>query len=319
MTETITPDLETKFMVDPYLNWVKAEGALIHHGATLDLLSLDLRDWTRFGMKGAVCHVDGRCDFLTAFLFELSPHQQSVPQKHVYEEVFYALAGTGKTLITLSSGEVRHIEWGPKTLFAVPVNAKAQHTAGSAPARFVSLNNFRYLMGLYRNESFLFGNGSAMTKRQDAAVKSGLSVNTAAYPPSSDEMSAIALADMSLGVDLTALAPKSATLARRQMQGRHILGVDGIGYSLSFANVTSPILRTDWQHGTLSGLTGMQFHQHVNAGATPARFISVELGSHSSPMFRSRRAAYGDNKVYASGAAVIPKSEERAEILKFLP
>jgi hypothetical protein len=34
----------------------------------------------------------------------------------------------------------------------------------------------------------------------------------------------------------------------------------------------------------------------------------------SSPIFRSRRAAYGDTRVYASGAAVVPREEERAEI-----
>jgi hypothetical protein len=62
----------------------------------------------------------------------------------------------------------------------------------------------------------------------------------------------------------------------------------------------------------------MRFHQHFNAGAEPARFVSVELGSVASPMFRSRRAVYGDPDVYASGAAVVPRSEERAEVREAL-
>jgi hypothetical protein len=98
------------------------------------------------------------------------------------------------------------------------------------------------------------------------------------------------------------------------MQGRHIFGVDGAGFTLSFSNSASEILRTEWRHGILAGLKGMQFHQHFNAGTVPARFLSVELGSRSSPMFRSRRAIFGDDRVYASGAAIIPREDERSEV-----
>jgi hypothetical protein len=49
----------------------------------------------------------------------------------------------------------------------------------------------------------------------------------------------------------------------------------------------------------------MEFHQQANSGAAPAAFLRVELGSQASPLFRSRRAAYGDTEVYASGSAVM--------------
>ncbi len=314
MSETVTPDLDTKFMVDPYLNWVKAEGATIHEGAALDLLALAVAPWARFGMKGAVCHAEGRCDYLTAFLFALDAGQSSAPVRHTYEEVFYVLAGSGETLITLSDGHETTIEWGEKKLFAVPINATARHKAGPSGARFVALSDFRYLMGLYRNEAFLFDNPSPLHGRQKRAVDAGLIADPCSGTLSVDELSPLVLADLSVGVDLTALAPKSSTLARRQMQGRHILGVDGQGFSLSFSSQNSDIRRVDWRHGMLFGLKGMQFHQHFNAGSAPARFIAVELGSLSSPMFRSRRSTYGDASVYASGAAIIPRDEERPEV-----
>ena len=307
------PDLDTKFMVDPYLNWVKAEGAPIHEGAALDLLALDVKPWARFGMKGAVCHIDGRCDYLTAFLFALDAGQASAPVRHTYEDVFYVLSGNGETQITLSDGYEITIEWGEKKLFAVPINATARHKAGSSGARFVALSDFRYLMGLYRNEAFLFGNTSPLHGRQKRAVDAGLVVDPMQAPVSADELKPLALADLSVGVDLTTIGAKSSTLARRQMQGRHILGVDGQGFSLSFSNQTSDIRRVDWRHGMLFGLKGMQFHQHFNAGSAPARFVAVELGSQSSPMFRSRRSTFGDASVYASGAAIIPRDQERPE------
>ena len=308
------PDLDTKFMVDPYLNWVKAEGAPIYEGAALDLMALDVKPWARFGMKGAVCHIDGRCDYLTAFLFGLEAGQASAAIRHTYEDVFYVLSGNGETQITLSDGHEITIEWSEKKLFAVPINATARHKAGSSGARFVALSDFRYLMGLYRNEAFLFGNTSPLHGRQKRAIDAGLVVNPMTAPVSADELAPLALADLSVGVDLTTIGAKSSTLARRQMQGRHLLGVDGQGFSLSFSNQTSDIRRMDWRHGMLFGLKGMQFHQHFNASGAPARFVAVELGSLSSPMFRSRRSTYGDASVYASGAAIIPRDQERPEV-----
>jgi mannose-6-phosphate isomerase-like protein (cupin superfamily) len=315
MSEQDPGFLDTKFMVDPYLNWVKAEGAPIVSAQALDLFAVEVNHWPRFGMKGAVCHIDGRCDFLTAFLFELAAGASSGPVRHVHEEAFYVLSGAGETEITLSNGMSRTIAWGEKKLFAVPVNATARHRAsGQAPARFVTLSDFRYLMGLYRNEAFLFANSAPMHERQARACDAGLIADPMAQPLSQDELTPLRLADMTVGVDLTTLAPRASTLARRQMQGRHILGVDGAGFTLSFSSESSDLQRTDWKHGVLAGLGPMRFHQHFNAGAAPARFVSVEMGSMSSPMFRSRRAVYGDTEVYASGAAIIPRDDERPDV-----
>lgn len=305
MSETLTHDLDTKFMVDPYLNWVKAEGALIHLGPALDLLTLDVQTWPRFGMKGALCHVDGRCDFLTAFLFVLDAGHRSAPMRHTFQDVFYVLQGDGESEITLSDGHTFTFGWGTKSIFAVPINAQVRHKAGQSGTRLVVLSDFRYLMGLYRNEAFLFANAAPLHGRQTCAVDAGLVLDPTAEHVTAGEATPLSLADLTVGVDLTMLAPKSATLARRQMQGRHILGVEGQGVTLSFAHEHDEPVRTPWRHGILAGLTGMQFHKHLNESSAPARLISVEMGSLASPMFRSRRANFGDETVYASGAAVL--------------
>lgn len=315
MSEQDPDFLTSKYLVDPYSNWIRDEGAPVIQGDAIDLLAADVAPWARFGMKGAVCHVDGRCDFLTAFLFELAPGASSAPVRRTYEEAFYVLAGAGETEIVLSDGARHCVEWREGELFAVPVNAELRHrNPGAAAARFVSLNDFRYLMGLYRNEAFLFANDAPLRARQDRAMAAGLRAEPRRAPVREDELTPLPLADMSVGVDLTALASGSSTLARRQMQGRHLLGVAGEGFTLSFASETSEITRMDWRHGVLAGCAPMRFHQHFAAGGGPARFIGVELGSQSSPMFRSRRAVYGDRDVYASGAAIVPREAERADV-----
>jgi len=301
MSET-APDLSAKYLVDPYLNWANAEGVPIVHGATLDLLALETKPWARFAMNGAICHMEGRCDFLSAFLFELAPGQRSAPMRHLYEDCFYVLEGKGVSEITLSDGARHEIIWGPGLVFTTPVNATCRLRAdGASRARLLSLNDMRYLMGLYRNEAFLFDNATPMSARQAKALQASLHVDLASL----NDGSALQLGDSAIGADYISLAPGVRTQATRQMQGAHLLCTQGEATIMSCLDETSERTTTRLRQGCLTGLTGMMFHQPSNAGPEPLGLLKVELGSQASPLFRSRRAAYGDQDVYASGSAVL--------------
>jgi quercetin dioxygenase-like cupin family protein len=296
------PDLRAKYLVDPYLNWANAEGVPIVEGATLDLLALEAKPWARFGMNGAICHVEGRCDYLSAFLFELTSGQSSAPVRHLYEDCFYVLEGKGVSEIELSNGERCEIGWGPGMVFTTPVNATCRLKAdGASRARLLSLNDMRYLMGLYRNEAFLFDNASPMSARQAKALEAALHVDLAGL----NGGAALQLGDSAIGADYIRLAQGARTQAQRQMQGAHLLCASGEATIVSCLDETSERITTRLRHGCLMGLTGMMFHQHSNLGAEPLGLLKVELGSQASPLFRSRRAAYGDQDVYASGSAVL--------------
>ena len=298
------PDLRAKYLVDPYLNWANAEGVPIVEGATLDLLALETKPWARFGMNGAICHVEGRCDYLSAFLFELTPGQSSAPVRHLYEDCFYVLEGKGVSEIELSNGERCEIGWGPGMVFTTPVNATCRLKAdGASRARLLSLNDMRYLMGLYRNEAFLFDNASPMSARQAKALEAALHVDLAGL----NGGAALQLGDSAIGADYIRLAQGARTQAQRQMQGAHLLCASGEATIVSCLDETSERITTRLRHGCLMGLTGMMFHQHSNLGAEPLGLLKVELGSQASPLFRSRRAAYGDQDVYASGSAVLER------------
>lgn len=306
MSEQDPGYLDTKFMVDPYMNWLLGEGVPIHTGQAIDTLTAPLQPWSRFGMNGAACHVDGGCDFLTAFVFELASEKSSAQIRHVYEQVHYVLAGEGRTEIILSDGRKETIHWHEKNLFAFPVNARVRHfSSGTSPMRMIAFSNLRYLLGLYRNEKFLFANDAPMHGRQQRALDAGFLSNPLLLPPSKNELTPISLADLSIGIDITSLDQRSSMPARRQMQGRQIMGLDGQGATISFTSEKDHGQKTIWGHGILVGLKGMTFHRHLNEGDKPARMFGVELGSIASPMFRSRRHVYGDKNVYASGAALI--------------
>lgn len=304
-----------KYLVDPYQDWIDAEGVPSATGRAINLFEIELAPWDRFGMYGAACHVTGRCDFLSVFVFQLRAGQSSAPVRKVYEECIYVLEGAGRTIVTLSDGSRKEIEWTQGAAFAAPVNATCVHVANTASdARLVSFNDLRYLIGLYRNEEFLFRNSAPMHKRQNDAIAAGLLASAADMPLAPDGKTSLALAAGSIGCDITELAPGSADLATRQMQGAHLLCLSGRGFSLSFDSDSSPLERTDWAPGVLIGLPSMAFHQHFNAGDTQVRVMKMELGSLVSPIFRSRRFIYGDETVYASGAATIARESERADI-----
>lgn len=301
MSET-THDLGAKYLVDPYLNWAKAEGVPIVEGAILDLLAVETAHWARFGMNGAICHVEGRCDFLSAFLFELAPGQSSAPSRHLYEDCFYVLEGHGVSEIELSDGARHEIPWGPGVVFTTPVNATCRlRAAGASRARLLSLNDMRYLMGLYRNEAFLFHNSSPMSARQAKALETSLRVDLAGL----NVGAALQLGDSAIGADYISLAPGARTQAQRQMQGAHLLCTRGEATIMSCLDETSERITMRLRQGCLTGLTGMMFHQQSNSGSEPLGLLKVELGSQASPLFRSRRAAYGDQDVYASGSAIL--------------
>ena len=303
MSELNQPAPPRKFLLDPYEDWAKAEGVPVHGGAAVDLIQADVKPWARFGVNGAFVHLDGRDDFLAVFVIELPPNSGSAPQQHMYEEVCYVMAGNGTTEFQAPDGHTQVIEWGPKSLFALPMNARHRHrNTSAAPARFAAVNDLRYLFNLYRSEEFVFATPAQFAERHGGTEAV---VDLANQPPGP-----LTLARGTISSDVIELAPGSYGQAFRQMHGAHLLGVGGEGYTLAWDEGAQDFARAAWRHGVVTSVPGMAFRQHFNAGSAAARFLDLQLGSQSHPIFRHRRAAYGDTKVYAAGSATIPFAEQ---------
>jgi mannose-6-phosphate isomerase-like protein (cupin superfamily) len=305
-----------KYLVDPYQNWAEAEGIPIVTGAAIDLATVHVQPWARFGVKAAFCHLDGRDDFTTVVVTELLPSSRSSMQRHLYEEICYVISGNGATEIELPDGGTRTVEWGPKSLFTTPMNARYRHhNTSREPARFAAVSDMRYLMSLYRNDSLIFDTDMSFPERDSGALSENLA--TLALDKTDEVHVAgrnLVLAQGSLATDVRELAPGSYAKASRQLQGSHIFGVDGEGYTLVWKEGAETFTRMAWRHGVVCAAGGMLFHQHFNAGAAPARFLDVQLGSARFPMFRARRASYGDASVYAAGSATIPYAQQDPRI-----
>jgi hypothetical protein len=295
-----------KYLVDSYEDWASEEGVPIHTGASIDVIAAEVKPWARFGLNGAFAHLKGRDDFLTVFVNELPPNSRSEPQQHLYEEVCYVVSGSGSTEFETPDGHTRVIEWGPKSLFALPMNAGYRHrNTSAAPARFVAISDMRYLFNLYRSEKFIFGTPFRFAERQ-GGLEMVADVGT-------QPAGALALANGTISADVVAFDPGTYGQAFRQMFGAHYFGVDGEGYMLTWRE-GADFVRTDWRHGVIFAAPGMHFSQQFNTGAAPARCLNVQLGSQIYPTFRYRKAAYGNTSVYAAGNASIPFAQQDSRI-----
>src|SRR5262249_4088938 len=171
MNKPIADIAHPKMLLDHYAAWAVKEGVPITEDLGVDLLEVPTAPWPRFGIDGGLVHLKGRGDFVSIFVLELAPGAKSAPQKHLFEEVIYVLSGHGNTTIETSDGRKHSFEWGPKSLFALPLNARYQHfnSSGRERARLASTNNLALMLNLFHNETFVFDNGYDFPERQGAA------------------------------------------------------------------------------------------------------------------------------------------------------
>ncbi|HET9148963.1 MAG TPA: cupin domain-containing protein, partial [Alphaproteobacteria bacterium] len=159
-----------KFLFDPYLDWLKRENLPVHEDFGADLARVETKPWARMGVPAGVVHLKGRGDFMSLFVIDLPPGGKTAPQKHIYEELIYVLSGRGSTTVETNSG-THSFEWGPNSLFALPLNTRYRHFngSGSETARLVSANDLPIMLNLFNDESFVFENVHSFEKRLGAS------------------------------------------------------------------------------------------------------------------------------------------------------
>src|SRR5260221_11575857 len=92
-------------------------------------------------------------------VIEVPPSGASAPQRHLYEEVFYVLDGRGSTTIETPGGRKHSFEWGPRSLFAIPLNPRYRlfNASGTEPARLGSPANLPPGRNRFQDEASRFG------------------------------------------------------------------------------------------------------------------------------------------------------------------
>ena len=301
--ETIPPG---KFMIDPYLEWTKGEGVPVYEDFGFNLLQFETKPWDRFGVDGAIAHVKGRGDFMTVFVLEIPPGGKSAPQKHLYEEAVYVLAGHGSTTVEDHAGERHTFEWGPNSIFAPPLNTSYQHFNGSGkePVRLAVSCNLPAVLNLFHSENFVFNNPCTFAEREGAAnhftgegdfisVRPGKHMWETNFVPDATNLKLqkwaargaggshiqLILADGILHAHVSEMPVGTYKKAHRHGPDVHVYCVSGKGYSLLWYEGVEDFVRVDWCHGWVYAPPDMMYHQHFNLCAEPVRYLAVGHGS----------------------------------------
>ncbi len=308
---------EPRYLIDTHREFIDRDGIPIVESFGIDLLHVDVQPWPRLGhVRGAYTLTAGRGDFLDMYVLELPPAGKCEPQKHLFEEVIYVLDGRGSTTVEAADGARHSFEWGPKSLFALPLNARYQHfnASGTRPARLAGVTNLPLVLNAFHNEAFVFDNDFAFREREAdysgdgtfIPVKPGRHMWETNFVPdlssfklyqwdargagSSNIM--FVLADGTMHAHMSEMPVGTYKKAHRHGPDFHIFAVTGHGYSLYWYEDDGDFRRFDWQHGAVFAPADRMFHQHFNTSREPARYLAIAFGGLRYPFAEDKKKTF---------------------------
>jgi uncharacterized RmlC-like cupin family protein len=300
-----TTNSEVRFLTDPYLQWAGDEGIPVVEDFGVDLLAVETAPWARTGVNGAFVNLKGRGDFINVVVLDLPPGAATEPQKHLYEEVVYVLSGRGSTTIEAPDGRQHSFEWGPKSLFALPLNHRYRHfnASGTESARLSSTTSAPIVMNLFHNDAFVFDNPAQFPERLGTErhfsgdgdfipMRPGRHMWETNFVPDLgsfelQQWSArgaggsnmmFVLADGTMHAHISEMPVGTYKKGHRHGADFHVYAVTGQGYSLLWYEGDDDYHRVDWRHGVVYAPPDRMFHQHFNTSPDPARYLAVAFG-----------------------------------------
>lgn len=311
---------EQRVLIDPYLDWADAQPVPIVEGYSVDLLDVETKPWPRFGMEGAIVHLKARADFTTLFLHKLQPGASSAPLRHMYEQLVYVLEGHGSTKINGADGREITFEWGPKSMFALPLNARYQifNGSGREPAVLAVSNFLPLVLNLFINEEFIFNcdhefperlgpegyfegegheipllNGPGLWETNFVPDVSGFELKPLEMRGPGSSSIQFILGNGIMKAHCSAMPVGTYKKAHCHGPDFFIFNVSGSGYSLMWYDDEEDEVRIDWRHGVVFSPPEMMFHQHFNTGSEPARYLAMNLGNRRYPFTAERKKQAG--------------------------
>jgi len=333
--------------VFPYHDFVKEEGIPVFEGYSVDCLTVPVEPWERLGGLGTYVHLTGRSDYLSAYVVEIPPGGQLNPEQHMHDELIHVVAGRGATTIEEPNGKRHSFEWGPNSIFGIPMNAKHQifNGSGTEPARFAAVTDLPIIFNIFHRKDFIydnpftFGERSAVERYYEGEgefreVKPGRhqwetnfvpDVQSFELPPwaargAGGNNIQFLLGDSSLHCHLSEFQQGTYKKAHRHNAGAHIWCVTGEGYSLLWREGEDPTdtIRVDWKPGTLyAPPDGPTYHQHFNTADGPSRYLVFGFGGARYPVLDSKFTSYENmDKTTEEGGNQVEYDNEDPNIIK---
>ncbi len=324
--------------IDTYNNWQAAQKIPINRGFFIDdLRKVEVAPCALKGGLGAFNNLEGTGGTNDGYICEIPPGKQLKPQRQLYEEMVFIIEGHGATSVWQKDGRKHTFEWHPGSLFAVPLNAWYQHFngQGNVPVRYFAVTSAPFMINLFHNLDFIFGNEFSFTDRFSPEEEDYFSGKGQMWGESRKKMSVnfvpntyeiqlyewkergaggkhvnFDLAGNVMGAHISEFPVGRYKKAHRHGPGAHVIILSGQGYSLLWPEGGERV-RVDWKPGSVVVPPNKWFHQHFNSGAEPARYLALRWNS-----WRYRFVAVSDDtpvdvSVKQGGAQIEYDDEDR--------
>jgi len=326
--------------VDTYKEWQESQGIPIVRGFFVqDIKTVEVAPWDLKGGLASFVQLDGTGGINDAYVCEIPAGEKLKPQKHMYEEMVYIAKGHGATSVWQKEGKKHTFEWGPGSLFAIPMNARYQHFngSGSEPARYFAVTNASFMMNLFHSLDFIFGDEFSFTDRFDSNTDDFFSGKGTLYGrffmstnfvPDTHTVKLydyrergaggsnikFDLAGNTMCAHISEFPVGTYKKGHRHGPGAHVLILSGQGCSILWPDGEERTT-VNWTPGSVVVPPDKWFHQHFNYGATRARYLALRWGSWKYRFARLGEGAEGSTyKSLKEGGAQIEYEDEDPQI-----
>jgi gentisate 1,2-dioxygenase len=285
----------------PYARWFEQARQRIPTFSGLlirDVRVEPLRPWPAMGVDGLYIRM-ADYQIIDGWILEIPPGGSTQPLRHLFEAGVYAFGGPGHTLLEPEGGAPQRIDWQYRTLFSIPLNVRYRHVNTSdRPVRLVAVTSFPYVINSTASERFIFdnpfqfsdrlGEESDFSGRSDPVARNRSSTNVvpdagaAVLEPQEVRGAGATNMHWSMAgntmIDLHASEIPAGVYKRahRHSSDAFILLLSGTGYSITWQEDRyHERTRVDWTEGTLFVPPIYWYHQHLNTGETPARYLAI--------------------------------------------
>ncbi len=319
----------------PYDRWyAKAKAGMpTFDGLTIqDVRKVPLKPWSLLGTNGLYLRM-ADYQIIDGWVVEIPAKGSTKALRHMFEAGLYFFGGPGHTIIQQEGKQPQRIDWKYRTLISIPLNVRYQHFNDSdQPVRFVAVTSFPFVMNSTDNEKFAWENPFTFTDRYDAqedylkksersrdrltitnVVPDALNFKLDSWEErgkGSTNMHWRMAGNTMIDLHVSEMPTFEYKRAHRHSSDAFVMLLSGDGYSLTWPEGQyEKRVRVDWQEGTLFVPPIYWYHQHLNPGKEPARYLAI-----NAPILVTRLGLRFEDQLEPDLPQI--EAEFKAEILK---
>ena len=282
----------------PYDRFVRGEGIPVLTGYHIrDIMEVELEPWARMGARGCYLNMADQQD-TDAYVCEIAPGQQTLPQRHLFEAIVYVAHGQGATSVWQEGVPSKTFEWSAGAAFAIPLNASYQHfnVSGTEPVRLMASTTCPRLLNMFHNEDFLFRNPFVFGDRfrdEDDYFRANTRLATRCWEtnliPDVNEFALddfpmkgkgvrimrFTLADTTYGCHIQEFPVGSRSHFHRHGPGAILIVTEGEGYVMLWREGDAEQGVYEIRPGTIYSPGDLMYHGHFNTGHTTMRHFAI--------------------------------------------